>query len=201
MNQQIPVNNLAIVGGVFGMLLGGLLLLEVVQPVRKQTDVAAAPSANVKREMRATPAKPPTAQNETDDKDTAVAAWEAFVNRVKSACDKYNADPVNRPGNGRPSNFVRFHGEDINKSDSLRYPFVGELIVYEVFHFGKVQVEDIRWHFGWKAGKWEYKDSTSQRIHTPGGPTDPAQLDDKPRPVADSLLQGEKKQLILKCLQ
>ena len=71
----------------------------------------------------------------------------------------------------------------------------------EVFHFGKVYVEDIRWHFGWKGGRWEYKDATSQRIQTPGGPTDPSQLDDSPRMVADKVLEGEKKRLVLNCLE
>jgi hypothetical protein len=40
------MNNLAIVGGVFGVLLLGMLLLEVVQPVGKQPQVATAPPAN-----------------------------------------------------------------------------------------------------------------------------------------------------------
>lgn len=46
MDKQIPVNNLAIVGGVFGVLLLGMLLLEVVQPVGKRADVGIAPPAN-----------------------------------------------------------------------------------------------------------------------------------------------------------
>ena len=196
MDKQIPVNNLAIVGGVFGALLLGMLLLEVVQPVGKQPQVAAAPPANVNR--RADTA-PPVTRSESDEREAAVKAWEAFVSRVKSACERYNTDPAHESGG--TSNFVRFKGEDIKKSDSLRYPFEGELIVYEVFHFKTVYVEDIRWHFGWKGGKWEYKDSTSQRIKTPGGPTDPAQLDEHPRPVTDRLLQGEKKKLIIECLQ
>jgi len=46
MDKQIPVNNLAIVGGVFGVLLLGMLLLEVVQPVGKQLEVVKVPPAN-----------------------------------------------------------------------------------------------------------------------------------------------------------
>ena len=46
MDNQIPVNNVVVVGGVFGALLLGMLLLEVVQPVGKQPQVATAPPAN-----------------------------------------------------------------------------------------------------------------------------------------------------------
>ncbi len=199
MDNQIPLNNVAIVGGVFGALLLGMLLLEVVQPLGKKTEVATGPPANAGREGKPPSAKSAATRTESDDKEAALVAWEAFVNRVKAACDKYNNDPTHKSGG--TSNFVRFKGEAIKKSESLRYLFEGELIIYEVFHFKTVYVEDVRWHFGWKGGKWEYKDSTSQRIKTPGGPTDPAQLDEHPRPVTDRLLQGEKKKLILDCLQ
>ncbi len=46
MQNQIPLNNVAIVGGVFGALLLGMLLLEVVNPVGKRAEVATAPPAN-----------------------------------------------------------------------------------------------------------------------------------------------------------
>jgi len=46
MDKQIPVNNLVIVAGVFGVLLLGMLFLQVVQPGGKQSPVATAPPAN-----------------------------------------------------------------------------------------------------------------------------------------------------------
>lgn len=46
MDKQIPVNNLVIVAGVFGVLLLGMLFLQVVQPAGKQVEVATAPPAN-----------------------------------------------------------------------------------------------------------------------------------------------------------
>jgi hypothetical protein len=45
MNEQPFNNSLVIVGGVFGMLLAVMLLLEVVQPVGKQAEVTTAPPA------------------------------------------------------------------------------------------------------------------------------------------------------------
>lgn len=186
----------AAVAAAFGLILAALFVVEQVRPVGKPADAA----ARTTPQAATATSKPPVLRKDTNDQEAAVEAWEAFATRVKSACEKYNNDPVNRPGGGKPSNFVRFEGEDLRKSDSLRYPFEGEIIVYEVFHFGKVYVEDVRWFFGWKGGKWEYKNSTSQRIKTPGGPTDPEQLDEQPRPVIDKLLESEKKKLILDCL-
>ncbi|MFM8709203.1 MAG: hypothetical protein ACKOHK_14270, partial [Planctomycetia bacterium] len=49
MDKQMPVNSLAIVGVVFGTLLLGMLLLEVVHPVRKQAEVPAAPAVPNRR--------------------------------------------------------------------------------------------------------------------------------------------------------
>jgi hypothetical protein len=45
MDNQIPVNNVVVVGGVFGALLLGMLLLEVVQPVTREAVVPAVPAA------------------------------------------------------------------------------------------------------------------------------------------------------------
>lgn len=46
MDKHIPLNNVVIVGGVFGALLLGMLLLQVVQPSGKQTEIVTAPPAN-----------------------------------------------------------------------------------------------------------------------------------------------------------
>lgn len=196
MRELHPLAVPAAVVAAFGLILAAMFVVEQVWPAGKPADAA----AMAKPQAATVTAKPPTPRNDTNDQEVAVEAWEALVTRVESACEKYNDDPVNSPGGGKPSNFVRFKGEDLRRSDSLRYPFEGEIIVYEVFHLGKVYVEDVRWFFGWKGGKWEYKNSTSQRIKTPGGPTDPEQLDEQPRPVIDKLLESGKKKLILDCL-
>ena len=136
MNNQIPMNNLAIVGGVFGVLLLGMLLLEVVQPAGKQREVATGPPA----EKRAALAGPPAASR--DPQEQAVTQW--------AEAEKSLQQYFREKGDGNEIDF----NSDIKKVESLTAPYEAFLMVTTNTNPAKPSYCWDKLVFKWKNGRW-----------------------------------------------
>jgi hypothetical protein len=86
MENQIPLNNLAIVGGVFGVLLLGMLLLEVVQPATRVAGMAAVPAVEQPQPPN------PAPQNPAVDIELKEREIKSEIDRLRFELDGYRRE-------------------------------------------------------------------------------------------------------------
>ena len=91
MQNQIPLNNVAIVGGVFGVLLLGMMLLEVVQPATRGAGVAAVPAAEPPQPRNPAPPSP-APQNPTVDIELKEREIKSEIDRLRFELDGYRRE-------------------------------------------------------------------------------------------------------------
>lgn len=136
MDKQIPVNNLVIVAGVFGVLLLGMLFLQVVQPAGKQSPVATVPPA----EKRAAQAGPPAAAR--DPQERAVTQWA----EAEKSLQQYFREKAD-------DNEIDFNS-DIKKVESLTAPYEAFLMVTTNTNPAQPKYSWDKLVFKWKNGRW-----------------------------------------------
>ena len=100
--------------------------------------------------------KPPV-----DERQQAITAWAGFVEKVKANVPQ--AKEATKRDRKLHDVFLVFQREDVKKSDSIKFPYVGEIDFEKTLHhgrdplFGKPRYNRFHttYRFGWISGRWK----------------------------------------------